>query len=42
MSGTGTGAASVPAFTMVGTDAPVCIDGVCEIPGAGVDAETSA
>ncbi|NYG99799.1 hypothetical protein BJ979_002425 [Schumannella luteola] len=35
-------AASTPAFTMVGADAPVCVDGVCEIPGAVSDAGASS
>ncbi|TPW70810.1 hypothetical protein [Schumannella sp. 10F1B-5-1] len=39
-------AAPTPALTLVGADAPVCVDGVCEIPGldsppVGADAESA-
>lgn len=40
-------AAATPALTLVGAEAPVCIDGVCEIPGlesapsVGTDAESA-
>jgi hypothetical protein len=29
-------------FEIVGGDAPVCIDGVCELPGAADDSRTTS